>query len=114
MTEKKVDMPIEHRLTVLLPFLLAVILIVCIFPLPYGYYTFVRFAVCLATIYLANDSIKKDHLATMVFFIAVALLFNPLFQVTFARKVWNVIDVALGILFLLQGIRNVLAEQRNK
>ena len=105
-------MSIKYKLTLLLPFYLLLFYRRVFFRCLEKYYTFVRLAVFLGSIFLANKSIQKGNHLVMVFLIAVALLFNPLFQVHFTRKVWNIIDIMLAIIFLFQGIKNLLAERK--
>ena len=65
---------------ILLNLLLAVLLLLCLADMPYGYYTLVRFT-----------------------FGALALLFQPFYKIALGRTVWNVVDVvvAAGLLYLM-------------
>ena len=62
---------------------LAALLLICLFPMPYGYYTIVRFI-------------------AMVVFGALALLFQPFVKIVLGRGVWHIVDiiVAVGLVIL--------------
>lgn len=77
--------------------LLAVCLLLCLAPMPYDYFTFIRFAtMVVAAIWAAvfyNE--KKTELAVASG--AVALLFQPFVKIALGRTMWNVVDVAVAI-----------------
>ena len=71
--------------------------------MPYGYYSFVRFAAAAAFClfaYMANQSGNKDR---MIVFIILAVLFQPFLKVPLGRVIWNVVDVVVAgyLVFLL-------------
>jgi hypothetical protein len=67
---------------------------------PYGYYTFLRWVVCLSAIVVAWVAWhSRAQWATWVF-VVVAVLFNPIAPVYLERSTWQPIDVICGIGFL--------------
>ena len=80
----------------------ALLLLLCLFHMPYGFYTFVRFAAAATFCffaYLANQSESKER---MFVFIALAVLFQPFLRLPLGRVIWNIVDVVVaGILFYL-------------
>ena len=76
----------------------ALICLVAILPLPYGFYTFVRLAVTAASV-LAAIQLKNKENFLWVVFAGVALLFNPLFPVYLDRDIWFFIDLIVSGLF---------------
>jgi hypothetical protein len=75
-------------------------LLLALFPLPYGYYTLLRiviFGVAVWTALIAYD-IKKMWAVWLFGFVAV--LFNPFIPIRLDRNIWAVIDVATALLFL--------------
>ena len=80
----------------------AVMLIVALAPLPYGYYTLLRLVVCGAAAYLAFVG-HKAHVAQLWngAMVVVALLFNPLIPVHLSRGIWAPIDVLVAGLFIV-------------
>lgn len=81
----------------LIKIILAVLLILCLFNLPYGYYQFVRFAAMVGFGYLALDSNNRGNTKEMFVYIVLAILFQPLLKIALGRVVWNIVDVVVAI-----------------
>ena len=81
---------------------LAAVLLLCLAPMPYGYFTLVRvLATVVFGIYAYRCfAVKKEGL-TLVF-ATLALLFQPFAKVGLNRVTWNIIDVivAIGLIVL--------------
>lgn len=91
---------------------LALILFICLFNMPYGYYEFVRFASSLSFAYLAYSSNQQKHNNEVIIYIALAILFQPFVKFAFGRTIWNVLDVivAVGLLLSLLKKSNIKQE----
>ena len=97
------------------PLYLAAVMLLCLAPMPYGYFTLVRilatvvFGVYAYRCYLA----KKEGLTWM--FVTLALLFQPFAKVGLGRTVWNVIDVIVAIgliaMFFWEWNKNKIVEK---
>ena len=86
----------------LLKLILAILLLLCLADMPYGFYQLVRFVAAGAFVYLSYDyfRLKKDGLGFV--FAALALLFQPFFKVALGRMIWNIVDVVVAVgLFIL-------------
>lgn len=106
--------------------ILSVLLLLCLAPMPYGYYQLVRFIAMtvfgvLAWLFYATRNtpglcapeeqkgyIKDDSttilskLSMAIVWGALALLFQPFFKITLGRIAWNVVDVIVaGMLIIL-------------
>lgn len=81
----------------------AAALLLALLPLPYGFYTFLRLAVCGAAALLAYREWAAGGTVTvwMVVLGALALLFNPLVPVHLSREAWAPIDVGAALLFVV-------------
>jgi hypothetical protein len=77
---------------------LAALLAIGVFDLPYGYYQFLRLAVCVGGIALA---VMRPNRLAAGFGIVVAILFNPLWTVHFTKDVWRWVDGSLAIAFFV-------------
>lgn len=77
--------------------ILAAALLVCLFPMPYGYYTLVRFASMVVFAYLAWNNYKRNNESLMITCGALALLFQPFIKIALGKVVWNVVDVAVAL-----------------
>ncbi|MGF1566382.1 MAG: DUF6804 family protein [Flavobacteriales bacterium] len=82
--------------------LLSVLLLLCLFDMPYGFYQFVRFTATAGFAYLAWVSYEKDEKNMMFVFIILAALFQPFIKVALGRTIWNIVDVvaAAGLIIM--------------
>lgn len=76
---------------------LAVALLLCLFPMPYDYYTLVRFASMIIFACFAFSFYKEKNTLFMVIAISLAILFQPLAKITLSRDMWNIIDVIVAV-----------------
>lgn len=80
---------------------LAVLLLLCIFDMPYGFYQFVRFSALVGFGTLAYQANEKDNQTELIIFGVLALMFQPFLKISFGRDLWNVIDVIVAIGLIL-------------
>ena len=70
--------------------------------LSYGYFTFLRFVVCAVGFYLAYKIYEDNKESLWVWsFAGIAVLFNPIFIIHLERGTWVIIDLIIGIFFVL-------------
>ena len=77
--------------------IVAVLLLLCLADMPYGFYQIVRFAATAAFVYLSYDYFKCNKDCMGFFFAALALLFQPFFKIALGRTIWNVVDVIVAM-----------------
>ena len=85
-----------------IPLYLAAMMLLCLAPMPYGYYTLVRIlATVVFGIFAYKCYVAKKEGLTWVF-VTLALLFQPFAKIALGRVIWNVIDVivAIGLIVL--------------
>ena len=76
---------------------LAVLLLLCLAPMPYGYFQFVRL---LATIVFAVMAFRyyRQRIMWLVYaFGTLTLLFQPFYKIALGRTIWNIVDVIVAI-----------------
>lgn len=78
---------------------LAVLLLVALGEHPYGYYTFLRWAVTIGALVVAWVGWQRQHPVVWLF-VGIAALFNPIAPVYLNRQTWRPIDVAVALCFL--------------
>lgn len=76
---------------------IAALLFLCLINMPYGYYTFVRYAACISFGYFAYTAKEQKREGEMVIYIALAILFQPFLKVSLGRLIWNIADVIIGL-----------------
>lgn len=88
--------------------ILALLLLSCLFDMPYGYYQLVRFLSLVgfsALAYKAKSSNKEIETAV---FISLAILFQPIFKISLGRELWNIVDVIVGVGLLISVLKEYL------
>lgn len=80
--------------------ILAALMLLCLAPMPYGYFQLVRFVAMVAFGLMAYQYyLRQKTLATVIFFV-LAVLFQPIYKIALGRAIWNVIDVAVAVLLI--------------
>lgn len=69
-------------------------------PMPYGYYMFLRLAVCAYAVFVFTREQKKGVCFGSVAAAAIALLYNPVFPVHLEKNVWMLVNAGTIVLFL--------------
>ena len=88
--------------------LMIIALLLCLFDMPYGYYQLVRFiGMCIFGI-LAISYYKLNQKFWMYFYGCTAILLNPFFKITLGREIWNIVDVIISIIIIV----NIALEYR--
>lgn len=85
--------------------ILSALLLLCLLPMPYGYYMLVRFVSTVAFGVMSYQYIKKKQTALAVTFGALALLFQPFIKVALGRTIWNIVDVIVAIMLVMLWVK---------
>ena len=88
------------NLPVALWIVVAVLLVIAVLKMPYGYYTFLRLVVCAFCAFMAYQTWKVPAHLWAIAFGLVAILFNPLVIVGLKRDVWFFIDLGTAAFIL--------------
>lgn len=83
----------------LLP-IIAIMMLVCLFPMPYGYYQITRFVSTVVFAYLAYTKYKENNDELMFMYGAFAVLFQPFLTIKLGRGMWNLVDVVIAAILL--------------
>ncbi len=77
-------------------------LLLCLAPMPYGYFILVRFIATVGFGYMAFQYFKQRKEVLTWTFVTLALLFQPFAKIALGRIVWNIVDVivAIGLVIL--------------
>lgn len=96
----------EQKVENLIKLLLSVLFLLCLFDMPYGFYQFVRFIGLVGFGFLAYQSNQKEKQIEVLIYVALAILFQPLFKISLGRTLWNIVDVIVAIGLLLSMLLN--------
>jgi hypothetical protein len=94
----------------------AVLLVIALADLPYGYYTFLRVVVCGVAALGAVKAHGDERGGWTLVLVGVALLFNPIIPVYFDRETWALLDVASAVIvgvsaFSLDGVEGEMGRE---
>lgn len=85
---------------------IAVLMLLCLADMPYGFYELMRFVAMLGFGYLSYEYYKAGQTKWAVTFGVLLLLFQPLFKLALGRELWNIIDVAVAAVMVYLLIRD--------
>ena len=68
---------------------------------PYSYYQVLRWVVAIVGAYSAYEYNQARRIGLMWLFIAVTILFNPIFPIYFSKDTWQILDVVGAIVFFV-------------
>ena len=77
--------------------LLALLFLLCLLDMPYGYFMLVRFVALIGFGYLAFQANEESQKKLSFVYIALAFLFQPFFKISLGREIWNIVDVIVAI-----------------
>ena len=80
--------------------ILAAMLLLCLAPMPYGYFMLMRFVMMVAFGWMAYQYYLNRKSIAMGVFGTLALLFQPIYKIALGRTVWNVVDVVVALLLI--------------
>lgn len=80
--------------------ILAALMLLCLAPMPYGYFQFVRYIAMVAFAVIAYQYYSSRKLIAATVFVSLAVLFQPIYKVALGRALWNVVDVIVAVLLI--------------
>ena len=80
--------------------ILAALMLLCLAPMPYGYFQLVRFVAMVVFGLMAYQYYVRHKSIAATVFGVLALLFQPIYKIVLGRATWNVIDVVVAALLI--------------
>lgn len=80
-----------------LKFVLAVLLLLCLLDMPYGFYILIRYVATVSFGYMAYSYYQENKRELAIATGSLAVLFQPIIKFALGRFVWNVVDVVAAI-----------------
>ena len=84
----------------LIKILLAILFIICLAEMPYGFYQLVRFIALIGFAGLAYIANERQKNIEAIIYVGLALLFQPIIKIALGREIWNFIDVLVALALL--------------
>lgn len=84
-----------------LKLIIAIALLLCLVPMPYGYYILIRYFAAILFGIMAYQYYRRKKEKLMIVFGALALLFQPIIKIPLGREMWNVVDVAVVVMLVV-------------
>jgi hypothetical protein len=80
-----------------------ILLILAIFPLPYGYYQFLKITICGILGYIGYQEYNKnkDFNVKCIIMWLFAIAYNPILKISLGRKRWAIVNVITIAVFLI-------------
>lgn len=89
------------KLLTALSLLLAALMLLCLAPMPYGYYTVVRLVAVGMFAYMAYDFYCKHRVPLIIVSVVLLLLFQPFVKVPMDKVTWNIVDVVVAVYLIV-------------
>ena len=80
--------------------ILAALMLLCLAPMPYGYFQLVRFVAMVSFGVMAYQYYARNKTIAATVFGVLALLFQPIYKIALGRATWNVVDVLVAGLLI--------------
>jgi hypothetical protein len=90
------EQPKNNKTTSIVYIALAVLLLLCLAPMPYGYYQLVRFIAAFAFGIFAWVCYTQKQTSGLIIFGGLTLLFQPFFKIALGRVTWNIVDAIVA------------------
>ena len=85
----------------ILKLVVAIILLLCLADMPYGYYQLVRIVAMIAFAIMTYQYYVKENVPLAITFAGLALLFQPFIKVALGRTIWNIVDVVVALFLII-------------
>ena len=93
---------------------LAILLLLCLLDMPYGYFQFVRFISLVAFAILAYQANQRDNQTEVIVYVLLALLFQPFLKISLGRTLWNIVDVVVAIGLILTSFNSIKSANKKQ
>lgn len=91
--------------------ILAIALLICLAPMPYGYYTLIRYVVTIVFGLMAYNYFERKRKELYVICLVIALLFQPFMKLPLGREIWNVVDIIVAAFLIFLSLKERNADE---
>lgn len=94
--------------------ILALLFLLCLLDMPYGFYELVRFLAMTGFAFLSYQHFKQEEKNTALIYAALALLFQPFFKIALGRELWNFVDVVVALGLLVSMVSSINKKKKSQ
>lgn len=76
---------------------LAILMLICLFELPYGSYQLFMFLFVVGFAILAYYEYEIKNIPLVIVYLGLAVLFQPLATIPLGRQAWMIVDVVVAV-----------------
>lgn len=80
--------------------ILAIALLICLLPMPYGYFILIRYVSTIIFSIMAYNCFSQNQKELCIIYVVLATLFQPILKLPLGREVWNFVDVLVAIFLI--------------
>ena len=80
---------------------LAILFLICLLDMPYGYYQLIRFLGMVLFLVFAYHSNRNRNNTFAVIWLSSALLINPFIKIALGRTIWNIVDIFWAVFLFI-------------
>ena len=88
-------------MNVIIKIALAILFLLCLLNMPYGYFQLVRFVALVGFAILAYKANEQGRKTEVIIYVCLGILFQPLVKIALGRPIWNIVDVVVGVALLV-------------
>ena len=90
---------------------IACFLLICILPLPYGFYTIIRLAMSLLAGCWAYHFYSQKKIALALTSLGILILFQPIVKITMDRLSWNILDIIIAVTLIFIVLSKIVSNK---
>ncbi len=91
----------------------AVLLFLALLSWPYEYYQFLRWVVCIFSLWVGWELKEIKLIGPAIVFGAIAITFNPISPLHMLKETWQLIDIGAGLAFVAVAMYNFEEKSRS-
>jgi|TARA_B110000090_G_scaffold203931_1_gene249249 hypothetical protein len=85
---------------------LAMLSLICLLDMPYGFYQLYRFLAFFTFLFVAYKERSSEE--WMFFLILSAIIVQPFFKIALGRIIWNIMDLIWAIILMISAFKKII------
>ena len=86
--------------------MLVALMVLCLLPMPYGFYNLVRFISTIGFAILAGNAYQEGRNKLAVVYGSLLLMFQPFIKLALGREIWNTVDIAVALFLIITIVKD--------